>query len=142
FSILIGDILRLWLVSNKHRSNNMLLFETLCMPPIHLNQFRIYRHNGRPIGYVVWAFLTEELGKQYIVGDFDFKSEYWNSGDQLWFIDVIAPYGHIDQIRHDLQHNIFPDKIAYAPWVSQDGKSYRVRRFHGVNRSPCRGVNK
>lgn len=133
-STLIGDIMQIWLAVKTHRNTSLREFERSIFPPIDLNQFRIYHKKNRPIGFVSWAHFTPELGEAYISGDFDFLPEYWNGGDQVWFIDFIAPYGDAYDIANDLKTSVFPDSICYAPLIDPNSNRYRKRKFHGVNR--------
>ncbi|MBB4076712.1 hemolysin-activating ACP:hemolysin acyltransferase [Bartonella fuyuanensis] len=32
----------------------------------------------------------------------------WQSGKYMWFIDYVAPYGHIAHIVHAMQQHVFP----------------------------------
>ncbi len=131
---LIGEIMQIWLAVKTHRNSSLLEFERSVFLPIHHNQFRIYKRNGKPIGFVSWAYLTAELGEQYIKGKFDFKPEYWNIGEELWFIDFITPFGDARAVVSDLRNNVFPNEIAYAPLFDKKGNKYKKIKLHGVNR--------
>ena len=131
---LIGEVMQIWLAVKTHRNSSLLEFERSVFLPIHHNQFRIYKKNDKPIGFVSWAYLTAELGDQYIKGKFDFKPEYWNIGKQLWFIDFITPFGDAKEIAFDLRNNIFPNEIAHAPLFDKKGNMYKKIKLHGVNK--------
>lgn len=133
FSHILGDLVQLWLLSKQHRHASIAGFENQCMPAIHLNQFRIYHQNDKPVAYVAWAFFNQEIADQYLQGNFEFKPEYWNCGNQLWFIDIIAPHGHVGQIRNEMRNKIFPNQVGYGRQVSPDRKTCRKRKFYGAN---------
>lgn len=130
---LAGEIMQIWLAVKTHRNTPLREFERSVFPPIDLNQFRIYKRKDVPIGFVSWAYFTPELGKKYIEGEFEFLPEYWQAGEQVWFIDFISPYGDAFDIAADLKTNVFPDSICYAPLVDPKTNRYRKRKFHGIN---------
>ena len=128
-----GEVLSLFLASRRHSGDSLNQFAAAVLPAIHFNQFRIYRDATRPIGWVSWAYMTEEEAHGYMAGDFDFTVSTWINGEHLWFIDYIAPYGHALKIAEDLKHNVFPNDIAYAPDLEARDGSKRVRKFFGGN---------
>ena len=74
-----------------------------------------YKKNQIPIGFVSWAFFSESIAQKYKQGNYHLTYDDWTSGDQLWFIDFIAPYGNIRSIVKDLKTNVFPDKSITGP---------------------------
>lgn len=110
---LIGEITTLMMYSKVHSKFMVLDIPDIILPPIHLNQFRIYRdRNKKPIGFVSWANFDDKTERKYINGYILRSLEEWNSGDRLFFTDFIAPFGHAKKIFKDLTHNIFPDRYA------------------------------
>jgi len=64
--------------------------------------FRIYLgSNGRPSAAVIWAYLNTETASDYEQKGLLGKLEDWNSGDQLWFLHVIAEGGNVRAIIED-----------------------------------------
>ena len=130
---LIGEVVTLMLGSEMHRGYLINDIGAVFFPPMHLNQFRIYRKGDRPIGMITWAWLSEEVEKQYVTGKYNLKPKDWNGGDRGWVIDFMAPFGHTKQIVHDLKHNIFPDKVGKAIRMTPDGKIKGIWKLHGAN---------
>jgi len=71
---------------------------------------RLWQNLGMPQAYASWAFL-DEAGEARIrqnikkLGPAD-----WKSGEALWLIDMVAPFGGLDQALKDLRENVFPGK--------------------------------
>lgn len=129
-----GEVTSLYLASDRHRSATLDEFAASVLPAIHFNQFRIYRDaKGRPVGWVTWAFLSDDEAAGFMAGNYAFPIEAWIGGAHLWFMDVIAPYGHILKIAEDLRLNVFPDRIGYAPDIDAQSGVKRVRRFFGAH---------
>ena len=132
---LIGEITTLFLASHVHRNYLINDIGAMFLPPLHLNQFRIYRDGqGAPVGLITWAWLTRDVEKGYVTGEYNLKPEDWNAGDQLWFTDFLAPYGHMARIAQDMKHNVFPDEVAKAIRLDHKGRVRGVRLHHGANR--------
>lgn len=131
---LIGQITSLMLSSDVHRQYLIDDIGAMFLPAIHLNQFRLYKNkDGDPIGLVTWAFLSDDLDKKYQKGGIKLGLEDWKSGNTIWIIDFIAPYGHVKQIVKDLRCNIFPDKQGKALRVTKDGKIKGIWKLKGQN---------
>lgn len=128
-----GEVFNLFLASSRHSGSSLTQFAAAVFPAIHFNQFRVYRDATRPIGWVSWAYMTEEEARGYMAGDFEFKISTWVGGEHFWFIDFIAPYGHALKIAEDIKHNVFPDKVGFAPDLSAPDGTKRVRKFFGAD---------
>lgn len=133
-ALLQGELFQLFLASDRHERLTLQEFAMSILPPIHFDQFRIYHAGGRPVGFVSWAMFTAEEGAAYMAGDYDFSLDKWTCGDQIWFIDYIAPFGHAIKMAEDLRDNIFPNGIAYAPDLNDETGRKRVRTYRGKNR--------
>jgi cytolysin-activating lysine-acyltransferase len=127
---LIGEITTLMMYSKVHSKFMILDIADIILPPIQLNQFRIYRDgNKKPVGFVSWAFFDDKTEKKYISGKAVMSLEEWNSGNNLFFTDFIAPFGHTKKMFKDLTHNIFPDSHAKTLRFTDQGK-HRKNLIH------------
>ena len=131
---LLGEISFLLFSSKLHKQYRISDIEVYFLAPINLNQFRIYRNkNKEPVGLVTWGCFSEDVEKRYLSRNYRLKKEDWNSGDILWVIDFIAPFGNFENITKDLQENIFVDKIAKSIDIDADGKVLGVKLWKGKN---------
>lgn len=138
-SAVLGDVVFLFLHSPLHRGWPVFMIERNVLPAIHHKQFRLYHDgNGRPIGFVSWAYLTDELDQKYQTGAYALKPMEWIGGTNAWIIDFVAPFGHTMAVRrHMRQERLFSEtngitkafrkvKGEDAIWVMQFGpKKYR-----------------
>ena len=106
------DSLFLFNQSPDHRLYTLVEFNHYCLFPLIHKKARLFYNGDKPIGFVSWAWLTEEEAQ-------DFLSERWMPSEevhkrpdkiddqyQLWGIDFIAPYGHsIKVMRGMMQHS-------------------------------------
>ena len=131
---LLGDVTLLMMQSQLHCSYFIGDIYECILPPIDLNQFRIYYKAGDyPIGFVCWAFLSAEKVQSYLRGECSVQREDWNSGDNLIYTEFIAPFGNVKEIVKDITHNIFPDRIGKSLKMKQKRKIESVKVFYGKN---------
>ena len=86
-NITIGEVFgeAVWLMSQsaRHRHNFFLAdLEWLIAPPIGLNQFRLFKANGKPFGMAFWAFFSDEIATRFATDTIKIKSDEWKCGDQ------------------------------------------------------------
>lgn len=127
-----GELFDLFLASNRHRGASLTDFAAAILPPVHFNQFRIYRDNKRAVGFVSWAYFSSQEAEGYMAGNFDFTVPAWIGGEHLWFIDFIAPYGHAIRMADDLKRNVFPNQVGFAPDLGDGNEAPRIRKFYGL----------
>jgi len=102
------DSLFLFNQSLDHRLYTLVEFNHYCLFPLIHQKARLFYNGSKPIGFVSWAWLTEEEAQ-------DFISERWMPSEevhkrpdviddqyQLWGIDFIAPYGHSTKVMRGM----------------------------------------
>lgn len=104
---LIGSITHLMMSSQLHSKYEIVDIADRFVPALIHNQFRYYEINGNPIGFVNWAWLSDEVEEKYS-SEYELELSEWSSGSNLWFLEFIAPFGHASLIIKDLRKNIFP----------------------------------
>lgn len=71
--------------------------EWMVRPPILLNQFRLLRADGQVVAFATWAYLSdlsEEAEARLQEPHPKLAPNDWKSGDRLWLVSSIAPFGH------------------------------------------------
>lgn len=104
----------------------------LLFPPISLEQYRVYYLDGRPHGFASWAFLTPEARDGYLERTRKLQPGDWNAGDELWFIDFIAPFGGVRAIVRDLYKVHAGAQVAFAARTYGTGQVQRTGRFNNA----------
>lgn len=96
------EVVNLSTMSPLHKDYNYLDCVINFGYPLFKNQYALYSVNGITVGYLSWAWFSEETEEEFyntekIITDPDIV----NSGSQGWIIDVIAPHGHVRQtVKH------------------------------------------
>lgn len=105
---LIGSITHLMISSPLHRKYRIASIPERFIPSLIHNQFRYYEIDGNPIGFVNWAWLSDEVEEKFMTTKYVLNLDEWQGGNNLWFPEFIAPFGHARLIIQDLRRNIFP----------------------------------
>lgn len=122
----LGQIARLLLASPAHRHLFMADWEWLILPPVAHRQFRIFRRKGRPFAYVSWAFLNEDAAARISAGEIKMRPDEWTSGEELWLIDLITPFGGADTILKEVRENVLPGRKIKSLQPAPDGNGHAM----------------
>ncbi len=102
-SHLLGEMTWLLTQSPLHRALSIGDIEWLVMPALIHQQFYIFREGDRPVGLALWAKCTPAAVAKLQAGMVEPENrltlEEWNSGDEIWLVDLIAPFAD-EQNRH------------------------------------------
>ena len=108
-----------YIMSQCTRFKNMRLggIQRLILPPMRLGQYKIYSDKEVPIGYASWALLSDELSEGYRNNTYEIQAQDWNSGNNLWLVNVLCPKGggsitlrRLDKLRKKME---LPKKINF-----------------------------
>ncbi len=114
-----------WLLSQSvlHRYNFYIAdIEWMVMPPVINGQFKLFHSGKKPAALALWAYVSDEVQGKLEKGLGRLTPKDWNSGDHLWLIDLIAPYGHSDELISDLKKTSFAGKTFKYHRTSPEGK--------------------
>lgn len=115
-----------WLMMQQNSSRHTLLsgLEWRVMPPLVLDQAKLYMRENSPIAYVSWARLSEEAAQRYRSKPHHLTASDWQSGDQVWLVDLYAPFGGAQEVMKDLRE-MFAGKEIFQ-LAPEAGDSARV----------------
>jgi len=86
-----------------------------------LKQFRLYYDKDKPIGVVFWGTVSDDVSARLAEGTSKLRPQDWKSGDNLWVVETIAPFGGAEEMVKDLKAAVFPDR-EIRMMVVKDGK--------------------
>lgn len=102
-SHLLGEMTWLLTQSPLHRALAIGDLEWLVMPALLHQQFYVFRDGEQPVGLALWAKCSPEAAKKLDRGMIEPENrltlEEWNGGDQIWLVDLIAPFANAEN-RH------------------------------------------
>lgn len=129
----LGQAVRLLGSSRQHLGYTVADIATHIATPIQLNQYLLFRQRNAPIAFVAWAHLTSEAGAAYAAGTRELVPADWKAGDDMWFVEFVAPFGHGPRIVSALRSGLFRDRRAKSVRIYPDGER-RVVEWIGVDR--------
>ncbi len=75
-----------------------------------LQQFRLFYDKDQPIGGAFWATVGAEVEERLAAGTSRLRPQDWKSGDRLWVVEVIAPFGGAEEMVKDLKARVFAER--------------------------------
>jgi cytolysin-activating lysine-acyltransferase len=102
------DCLYLFNKSDDHRLYTLAEFNSYCLFPLLHKKARLFYDGDQPVGFVSWAWLTEEEAEEFLSEMWMPDEEVWKRPDviddqyQLWGIDFIAPFGHSTKVMRGM----------------------------------------
>src|SRR5690349_6056327 len=70
----------------------------LLLPPIILDQCKLYTRDEIPWAFCTWAFVSDEIDARLRSPIPKIAPHEWKSGTHPWLIDVAAPFGDRESI--------------------------------------------
>jgi cytolysin-activating lysine-acyltransferase len=125
-SEVLGEIAWLMSQSPLHKQFFISDLEWFVMTPVLLQQFRMFYDKDKPIGVVFWATVNEEVEQRLAAGTSRLRPQDWKSGDRLWVVEAIAPFGGAQEMVKDLKAKVFAERKLNFLTVGPDGREVLV----------------
>jgi cytolysin-activating lysine-acyltransferase len=93
-----------------------------CAAGDHEQAVQVFKTGEKPFAFVSWALLNEEAEKRLISGQPRLRPGDWRSGDRLWLIDVVAPFGGPEGVLTHLKQKLFKDRKVMTLRPHAEGK--------------------
>jgi cytolysin-activating lysine-acyltransferase len=125
----LGELVWLLAQSPGHKHLFLADLEWLIMPPILLNQFRVFHADGKPVGFAIWAKCSAPIEERLATGMTRMQPPDWQSGPALWIVDLVAPFGHVGVMLDDLRKTVFADQeVRYVQRDAAGNATVEVMR--------------
>ena len=103
---MLGEMTWLMTQSPLHRVFSLADLEWLVMPALIHQQFYMFRDGDQPVGLAMWAKCTPaavaKLDRGMIEPENRLTLEEWASGDQVWLVDLIAPFATTENKQREI----------------------------------------
>lgn len=127
-----GSAVWLWMHSQFHRDTPLHALSPLLLPAIKHRQFLVASEAGRPVFYMAWANFSEEAERRYLSRHpADLPDSDWNSGDRMWILDWIAPFGHTRDMKRLVEKQLFANRFARTLDHRGDERGLKVKTLCG-----------
>ncbi len=130
----MGPVLLLYMQSSHRRYQFIADLEWLLMPPLVSGQCKLYMKKEYPVSFISWAFLNEAAEKRLLQNGGKLRPEDWNCGDRLWVVDIVAPFGGVENMLRDLQVNEFPGQVICLAAPDPKTGGVAVRKLHPLQK--------
>lgn len=129
---ILGPVM--WLYARDDRKKYTFIAEQdwLLIPPIILDQCKLYMRDEIPWAFCTWAFVSDEIDARLRSNGPRIAPHEWKSGTHPWIIDIVAPFGDLDGIVEDARRNVFGGAAISALIGRSDG-SVVVTDYPAVN---------
>lgn len=95
-------------------------------PSIKLNQYKKFYDNNELVGFVNWAYIHDLVEKRFKQTG-KIKSNEWNSGSNLWLIEIVSVKNTFKMMRWVYNYFRKQLKVDHSiNWLRVDGSIYRV----------------
>jgi cytolysin-activating lysine-acyltransferase len=125
-SEVLGEITWLMSQSPLHKQLFISDLEWLVMTPMMLQQFRLFYDQTKPVGVVFWASVSEEVEARLAAGNARMRPQDWKSGDRLWVVEVIAPFGKGEEMVRDLKIQVFAERALKVSTMGPKGREIKT----------------
>lgn len=113
---LLGPALWLYARDAQRRFTFIADIDWRLMPPLVLDQCRLFSKADMPWGFVTWAFLSDAVDQRLRSAAPVIAPHEWKSGEHVWLIDVVAPFGDAEDVAREVANAIAPGKSVWA-WL-------------------------
>lgn len=113
----------LWLFARDERKKYTFLADQdwLVMPPLILDQCKLYMKDEIPWAFCTWAFVNDQVNERLESALPRIAPHEWKSGDRLWLVDLVTPFGGAEEIIEDLRKTSFAGKAFKMLKPKPDG---------------------
>ena len=95
-------------------------------PSIKLNQYKKFYNNNELVGFVNWAYIHDLVEKRFKQTG-KIKSNEWNSGSNLWLIEIVSVKNTFKMMRWVYNYFRKQLKVDHSiNWLRVDSDIYRV----------------
>lgn len=105
-SHMLGEMTWLLTQSPLHKVLSIGDLEWLVMPALIHEQFYMFRDGDQPVGLALWAkcqaAAAAKLDRGMIEPENRLTLEEWASGDQIWLVDLIAPFANAENKHREV----------------------------------------
>ena len=117
------DVINLFNKFDRYKGKQL---NTYLEPSIKLNQYKKFYDNNELVGFVNWAYIHDLVEKRFKQTG-KIKSNEWNSGNNLWLIEIVSIKNTFKMMRWVYHYFRKQLKVDHSiNWLRVDSDIYRV----------------
>ena len=135
----LGTVAWLLVHSELHKKLEMGQLATMYLPAIKSGQYLLGIENDTAVFYAAWAKMDLEQERLFLThGPLSVTPQTWQSGDRVWVMDWVAPFGHSRQVSEHLRQRLWPQGLGRALYLPPNReREMRLMELHGADISPA-----
>jgi cytolysin-activating lysine-acyltransferase len=98
------------------------------MPPLVLDQCKLYTKAEMPWAFVTWALVSDAVDQRLRSSSPVIAPHEWRGGDHLWLIDVVAPFGGGEELARQAVKEVAPGRKA-SVWLPDASGQARLKEL-------------
>lgn len=122
----LGEITWLLTQSSSHKGFFISDIEWMIMVPVMLQQFRLFYDKDKPVGVALWGKISEDVEQRLKSGNARMRPQDWKSGEKIWIVEIIAPFGGHEEMLKDFKTEVFKDTPVHYLERSAKGNATKV----------------
>jgi len=128
----LGASVWLWMHSQKHRDTPLSALPAVLLPAIKAQQYVLVSRNDQPVFFMSWAWFDEDAEHRYLTQHDLLRQEAdWCSGDRMWVMDFVAPFGDTPAMSELVMTELFAHHCFCSLWHRGEERGLRIKRFYG-----------
>lgn len=122
-----------------HRNFPAQALGRLFIPAINFDCVRFFANDQDQVcAALIWARLSDEVSERMVFDQVPPREADWVSGTNLWFLDILAPFGHGKMVARHIARNP-PEGPFYFARLGKKGKARKIVRGNaGLRRGRVR----
>lgn len=111
-----------------HRQLPSFALARIFYPAINNGCVRFFENDdGKTAAALIWARLSDDVSQHMLADRVPPKEADWTSGNTLWFLDLLAPFGHGRTVARQIARNPPSEAFCFAR-LDSAGQVRRVVR--------------
>ncbi|WP_299351827.1 toxin-activating lysine-acyltransferase [uncultured Shimia sp.] len=111
-----------------HRQLPAFALARIFHPAINSGCVRFFENeHGKTAAALIWARLSDDVSERMLYERIPPTEADWVSGKNLWFLDLLAPFGHGRVVARNIARNPPPEPFQFAR-IDASGRVRRVVR--------------
>jgi cytolysin-activating lysine-acyltransferase len=119
---ILGPVMWLYARDERRKWTFIADHDWLLMPPIVLDQCRIYTKSEIPWAFFTWAMVSDEVHQRLNSGIPKIAPHEWRGGPHCWLLDAVAPFGNADDCLKELRSTSLAGKVVNRINPQPDGR--------------------
>lgn len=124
--LMLGKLNYLAAYCSLHRKFPIGLLDRIFFPAVNHDCVRFFENGqSKTCAALIWARLSDDATQAFLDEQRPPTMDEWNSGSNLWFVDLIAPFGHGLQVARQIARNPPEEQFRFAR-IDEQGKLRKI----------------